>query len=102
CFPCGPAHSCAASARSDVRSASERPALPKTRRVGRTESGGQMTRRGAVATSASYCSSKIVTLVARGVIGCVLLDPQNGLLRESAELGCRRTKCEVEPVLGYR
>src|SRR5205807_10420180 len=31
-FPCGPAHSCAAPARSDVRSTPERSALPKTGR----------------------------------------------------------------------
>ena len=49
-----PAYARAASARSDVRSAPERFALSETRQVGRTESGGQMTRRGTVATSASY------------------------------------------------
>src|SRR5207253_11239624 len=40
------AHSCAAPARSDVRSAPERSALPKTRRLVRIETGGQVIRRG--------------------------------------------------------
>ena len=39
------AHSCDTSARSDVRSAPERSALPKTRRLVRIETGGQVIRR---------------------------------------------------------